>query len=77
MAISNFGTQEENHFPDRVHNIMPGTGVIKGGYLYGSGGPGEGIDISEEETRRIPFVPRPGADDWTTTRGMDGSLVKP
>ena len=77
MAISNFGIQEENHFPDRVYNIMPGTGVTKAGYLYGSGLPGLGIDINEEEARKIPFIPRPGDDDWTTQRGLDGSLVKP
>jgi mannonate dehydratase len=77
MAISNFGIQEENHFPDRVYNIMPGTGVTKAGYLYGSGLPGLGIDINEEEARKIPFIPQSGEEDWRTTRSMDGSIVKP
>jgi mannonate dehydratase len=77
LAIPNFGIQEENHFPDLVHEMMPGTAQIKGGYLYGSDGPGLGIDLNEAMVAKYPIQPRPGADDWTTTRGMDGSLVKP
>jgi hypothetical protein len=36
-----------------------------------------GIEINEEAALKYPPKPiRPG-DDWTTGRGMDGSLVKP
>ncbi len=77
MSIPNFGIQEENHFLDRVYNIMPGTGVTKAGYLYGSGLPGLGVDINEEEARKFPVPDQPGVEDWRTTRGVDGTIVKP
>jgi hypothetical protein len=36
-----------------------------------------GIEINEEAALKYPpKLIRPG-DDWTTGRGMDGSLVKP
>jgi mannonate dehydratase len=77
MAIPCFGIQEENHFPALVHEMMPGTAQLKGGYLYGSDAPGLGIDINEAMAAKYPLQPPPGADGWTTVRGMDGSLVKP
>ena len=77
MSIPNFGIQEENHFLDRVYNVMPGTGVTKAGYLYGSGAPGLGVDINEEEARKFPVPLQPGEEDWRTTRGVDGTIVKP
>jgi len=77
LSISSFGIQEENHFPPLVHEMMPGTAQLKGGYLYGSDGPGLGIDINEEMAKKYPLEPPPGRDNWTTVRGMDGSLVKP
>ena len=77
LSISSFGIQEENHFPPLVHEMMPGTAQLKGGYLYGSDGPGLGIDINEEMAKKYPMEPPPGRDNWTTVRGMDGSLVKP
>jgi mannonate dehydratase len=77
MSISSFGIQEENHFPPLVQEMMPGTAQLKGGYLYGSGGPGLGIDLNEAMALRYPLPPAPAGDTWTTQRGMDGSLVKP
>ncbi|HSB15452.1 MAG TPA: enolase C-terminal domain-like protein [Bryobacteraceae bacterium] len=77
LSISSFGIQEENHFPPLVHEMMPGTAQLKGGYLYGSDGPGLGIDINEAMAAKYPLEPPPGRDNWTTVRGMDGSLVKP
>jgi mannonate dehydratase len=76
MAISSFGIQEENHFPDLVHELLPGTAQLKGGYLYVSDKPGLGIDLREDLAAKHPFVdsrPGPGMGD----RAIDGSLVKP
>jgi mannonate dehydratase len=77
LSISSFGIQEENHFPPLVHEMMPGTAQLKGGYLYGSDGPGLGIDLNETIAAKYPLRIPPGADNWTTVRGVDGSLVKP
>jgi len=77
LSISSFGIQEENHFPALVHEIMPGTAQLKGGYLYGNDAPGLGIDLNEAMAAKHPLRDlRPG-DDWTTGRGIDGSLIKP
>jgi len=77
LSISSFGIQEENHFPPVVHEMLPGTAELKGGYLYGNDAPGLGIDINETMAAKYPLEPPPGRDTWTTVRGMDGSLVKP
>jgi mannonate dehydratase len=77
LAIPSFGIQEENHFPAAVHDLLPGTAILKGGYLYGNDAPGLGIDIKEEVAMKLPLKPVPPGDSWTTVRGIDGSLVKP
>lgn len=77
FAISSFGIQEENHFPELVHELLPGTAQLKGGYLYGNDAPGLGIDINEELAAKYPLVISPRVDNWTTVRAMDGSIVKP
>jgi mannonate dehydratase len=77
LTIPSFGIQEENHFPADVHDLLPGTAKWKSGYLYGNDEPGLGIDIQEEAALKFPIKPpRPG-NDWTTVRGVDGSLIKP
>jgi mannonate dehydratase len=77
LTIASFGIQEENHFPAVVHDLLPGTAELRGGYLYGNDAPGLGIDIKEEAVLKYPLKPvRPG-DSWTTVRGMDGSIVRP
>ena len=77
IAIPSFGIQEENHFPASVHELLPGTAELRGGYLYGNGELGLGIDLKEEALLRYPPAPvRPG-DNSYVVRGMDGSLVKP
>jgi mannonate dehydratase len=77
LTIPSFGIQEENHFPAYVHEMLPGTAELRGGYLYGNDEPGLGIDVKEDITLKYPPSPvRPG-DSWTTVRGMDGSLVIP
>ena len=77
LSISSFGIQEENHFPPLVHEMMPGTAQLKGGYLYGNDAPGLGIDLNEAIAAKHPLRDLPGGDDWTIGRGVDGSLVKP
>ncbi len=77
LSISSFGIQEENHFPAIVHEMLPGTAQLKGGYLYGNDQPGLGIDINEAMAAKHPLVPPGPGDSWTTVRGMDGSLVRP
>jgi mannonate dehydratase len=79
MSISSFGIQEENHFPEIVHEMLPGTAQLKGGYLYGNGAPGLGIDINETMAAKYPIEPRSLAqvDNWTNVRAIDGSVVMP
>jgi mannonate dehydratase len=77
LSISSFGIQEENHFPDLVHEMMPGTAQQIRGYLYGSGKPGLGIDINEDMAAKYPWQVSPTGDNWKTPRAMDGSVVKP
>jgi len=77
LSISSFGIQEENHFPDLVHELLPGTAQLKGGYLYGSDAPGLGIDLNEALAAKYPLELSPGHNSWTNVRGVDGSLVKP
>ena len=77
LTIPSFGIQEENHFPADVHEMLPGTLTLKGGYLYGNNEPGLGIDVKEEIGAKYPLKPIPPGDSWTTVRGVDGSLVKP
>jgi len=77
MSIPSFGIQEDNHYPEVVHEMMPGAAQIRKGYLYGSGKPGLGIDLDEKIAARFPLTEDHGVSDWTTVRGMDGALVKP
>jgi mannonate dehydratase len=77
ISSTSFGIQEENHFPAIVHELMPGTAELRKGYLYGSDRPGLGIDINEAMAAKYPLVPARGGGNWTTVRGVDGSVVKP
>lgn len=77
LTIPAFGIQEENHFPASVHEVMLGTCELRGGYLYGNGQPGLGVDIDEKAALKLPLEPMPPGDNWTTVRGMDGAIVNP
>jgi mannonate dehydratase len=77
LSIPNFGIQEENHFPEVVHEILPGTAQLKGGYLYGNDAPGLGIDIDEALAAKYPLEVSPSVDNWTMVRALDGSIVNP
>jgi mannonate dehydratase len=77
ISSTAFGIQEENGFPPQVHEMMPGTAVIRKGYLYGSDKPGLGVDINEEMAARYPIGPIRNGGAYGTDRSMDGSVVKP
>ncbi|MCW5982113.1 MAG: starvation-sensing protein RspA [Bryobacteraceae bacterium] len=72
-----FGIQEENGFPEQVHEMMPGCAQIRKGYLYGSGKPGLGIDIDEKIAAKYPLPPIPDGGPYGLDRTLDGALVKP
>lgn len=72
-----FGIQEENHFPTVVHDMMPGIGQIRRGYLYGSDKPGLGLDINEELAAKYPIQDAPRGHPYPTDRALDGSVVRP
>ncbi len=77
LTIPSFGIQEENHFPAYVHEMLPGTAELRGGYLYGNDEPGLGIDIKEDLALKYPPIAVKPGDSWTTVRKIDGSLVNP
>ena len=77
LTIPSFGIQEDHHFPDEVHEMMPGTAKARNGYLYGSDKPGLGIDIDEKIAAKYPLRDDYRNADWTSVRAMDGSVVKP
>jgi mannonate dehydratase len=77
LSSSAFGIQEENHFPPIVHDMFPGIGEIRRGYLYDSGKPGLGIDINEELAAKYPLAPLRSGGAYPTDRKIDGTVVKP
>jgi mannonate dehydratase len=77
LSSSAFGIQEENHFPRVVHDLFPGMGEIRKGYLYDSGKPGLGLDINEEIAAKYPLGEIRGGGAYRTDRTLDGTVVKP
>ncbi len=78
ISSSAFGIQEENHFPPVVHEMFPGIGEIRKGYLYGSGKPGLGVDIDEQFAAKNPLGPLPSdGGAYATGRTIDGTVIKP
>jgi mannonate dehydratase len=77
LSSSAFGIQEENHFPRVVHDLFPGMGEIRKGYLYDSGKPGLGLDINEETAAKYPLGEIRGGGAYRTDRTLDGTVVKP
>ncbi len=77
LSSSAFGIQEENHFPPLVHEMFPGIGEIRKGYLYGSGKPGLGLDINEDLAAKHPLGQFRGGGAYSTDRSLDGTVVKP
>jgi mannonate dehydratase len=76
LTIPAFGIQEENHFPASVHEMMPGTAELRGGYLYGNDQPGLGIDINEAALLKYPPAPVPQGGMMGIDRRIDGSALK-
>jgi mannonate dehydratase len=72
-----FGIQEENAFPEAAREMLPGSGEIRNGYLYGSGKPGLGIDLDEKLAAKYPLQPITDGSPYSLDRTMDGALVKP
>ena len=77
ISSTAFGIQEENQFPDLVHEMMPGAARIRNGYLYGSGKPGLGIDIDEKLAAKYPLEESKDGGAYRTDRTLDGAVVKP
>jgi mannonate dehydratase len=77
ISTSAFGIQEENHFPPAVHEMFPGIGEIRKGYLYGSGKPGLGLDLNEQVAAKYPLGEIKGGGPYKTDRTLDGRVVKP
>jgi mannonate dehydratase len=77
LSSSAFGIQEENHFPQVVHDLFPGMGQIRKGYLYDSGKPGLGLDINEEIAAKYPLGEIRGGGAYKTDRTIDGTVIKP
>lgn len=77
ISSTAFGIQEENAFPELVHEMLPGTARIRGGYLYGSGKPGLGIDLDEKLAAQHPWGDFRGGGAYPTDRSLDGAVVKP
>jgi mannonate dehydratase len=77
ISSPGFGIQEENGFPQSVHEMMPGIAEIRNGYLYGSGKPGLGIDINESIAAKYPLQPIPDGGPYKLDRTLDGAVVKP
>jgi len=77
LSSSAFGIQEENRWPDLVHELLPGTPKLPDGFAYVNEAPGLGIDINENMARKFPLTPPSGKEDGFTVRAIDGSLVRP
>ena len=77
ISSSGFGIQEENHFPPLVHEMFPGMGEIRKGYLYGSGRAGMGLDLDVELAARHPLGPIRNGGAYKTDRTLDGAVTKP
>ncbi|MGA3239854.1 MAG: enolase C-terminal domain-like protein [Bryobacteraceae bacterium] len=77
LSSSAFGIQEENHFPQVVHDLFPGIGQIRKGYLYDSGKPGLGLEIDEAIAAKYPLGEIRGGGAYKTDRTIDGTVIKP
>jgi mannonate dehydratase len=77
MSSPAFGVHEQCRFPELVHEMMPGTAQIKGGYLYGNNLPGLGVDINETMAAKYPLKPYPYPLDWLKVYSIDGAVGKP
>jgi mannonate dehydratase len=77
VSSAAFGIQEENHWPELVHELLPGVPPLTKGYAYVSEAPGLGIDVDEALAKKHPPTPPSGKEDGFTVRGVDGALIRP
>jgi hypothetical protein len=75
ISSSAFGIQEENHFPQLVHEMMPGMAEIRKGYMYGSGQPGLGIDINENLVAKYSIQEGRNGGAYGTERTIDDTVI--
>ena len=72
-----FGIQEGHVYPAAVHEIFPGTPVIRAGYAIPSESPGWGIELDEKAAEAFPPV-FGGHERWTArVRRPDGAVEAP
>jgi mannonate dehydratase len=77
LTSPSFGIQEGHAYPDRVHEIFPGTPVVAGGYARPSDGPGWGIELDEKRAAEHPPI-FGGHERWTSrVRRPDGAIEAP
>jgi mannonate dehydratase len=77
LSSTAFGIQEENHFPQIVHDMFPGMAEIRRGYLYGSGKPGLGLDLDTDLAAKHPLREMRNGGAYQTDRTLDGTVTKP
>lgn len=75
ISSHNFGIQEWCGLDDRLREVFPGCPQVKDGYVYPNEKPGLGIDIDEKKAAEYFCDHRP--PEWTETRTVDGSAVRP
>jgi mannonate dehydratase len=72
-----FGIQEGHVYPDRVHEVFPGTPVVARGYATPSEAPGWGIEVDERLAAEHPPV-LGGHERWAArVRRPDGAIEAP
>jgi len=71
FSLANFGVQEMVHFPQQVHDVLPGAPVCRNGYLYVSDAPGLGVDVNEELAAKYPYE----RAYLPMTRRADGAMM--
>lgn len=75
LISHNFGIQEWPGISDVLHEVFPGSPMLKEGYLYINDKPGLGIDINEELAAKYPCTTN--VTKWTQTRLPDGTVNTP
>lgn len=72
-----FGIQEGTVYSDAVHEIFPGTPVLRAGYAYAAEGPGWGVDLDEKLAAAHPPVFH-AHERWAgLVRRPDGGIESP
>lgn len=71
----NFGIQEWCGISEVLHEVFPGSPILKDGYVYANDKPGLGIDINEELAAKYPCMT--DVTMWTQTRLPDGTMNTP